>query len=282
MRTAEFRSICQKGEGELFLISAYVYRPFTIYISRLYIFFGIRGNTITFHSLLCGLLAAAMTLLFTPACLLVAAFFLQLYFVLDHVDGEVARFDIYRGTQKPSLAGEFFDFWTHFHTVNLVFAFTGLGLFLENGNLLWAVLGILAANISGNFQRMPAAHVVLCNVARGQVNIRDPKLEPILDVCCGFSLRKRFGGTLSVGKKIYFFLSEFLGYPGNVIALTIVFIGDGLIGLFHPRMYFFRAAYLVAYCSYGLISKTARTIVTIRQLNDIAPGQVNEVNQSGT
>jgi phosphatidylglycerophosphate synthase len=282
MRTSELRSICQKGEGELFLISAYVYRPFTIYVSRLYLFLGIRGNTITFHSLVCGLTAGALTLFYGPVFLLVAALFLQLYFVLDHVDGEVARFDIHQGRQKRSLAGEFFDFWTHFHTVNLFFAFMGLGLFLETGNPIWAVLGILGANISGNFQRMPAANVVLCSVARGDVNIHDAQLEPILDVCCGFSLRKRFGGTLSVGKKIYFFLSEFLGFPGNVIALTGVLIGDGVTGLFHPGFCVFRAAYLAAYCSYGILSKTARTLVTMRQLSKVTPGQTNGSHQSGT
>ncbi len=270
MRTSELRAICQKGQGEIFLVSAYVYRPFTIYISRLYLLLGLRSNTITFHSLLAGLAAAAFSLLPSPVDLVAAAFCLQIYFVLDHVDGEVARFDLHRGTQKPSLAGEFFDFWTHFHSVNLVFAFMGLGLFLQTGNLLWAILGILDCNISGNFQRMPLANVVLGGLARGQVDIRDPKLEPILDVCCDVSRKQRFGGSLPMGRKIYLFLSEFLGFPGNVIALTIVLLGDGVLGFSHPGFYLFRAVYLSIYCAYGILSKTARTVVSIRQLKALA------------
>jgi hypothetical protein len=270
MRTSELRSICQKGEGELFFISAYVYRPFTIYFSRLYILLRIGSNTITFHSLVAGLATAGLALSSAPIYLLAAAFCLQVYFVLDHVDGEVARFDLHRGKQRPSLAGDFFDFWTHFHTVNLVFSFMGLGLFLQTGNLLWVILGILACNISGNFQRMPLANIVLCAIAREQVNIRNPKLEPILDVCCGFSQAKRFSGTLPLSRRIYLFLSEFLGFPGNVIALTIVLIGDGLLSFAQPGAYPFRAAYLLVYTGYGILSKTARTVVSIRQLKEVS------------
>lgn len=269
MRTSELRPICQKGEGELFLISAYLYRPFTIYISRLYIVLGVRGNTITFHSLVAGLVAAALALSSTPIYLLAAAFFLQVYFVLDHVDGEVARFDLYRRRQKPSLAGEFFDFWTHFHTVNLVFAFMGLGLFLETGHLFWAVLGIVACNISGNFQRMALANTVLSGVARNQVKLDDPKLEPVLDVCCGFSQRKRFAQKMPLAKTVYLFLSEFSGYPGNLIALTLVFVADGLFSLAHPGAHLFRGIFLALYCIYGLLSKTARMIVSMRQLKEV-------------
>lgn len=269
MRTSELRAICQKGEGEIFLVSAYVYRPFTIYVSRLYIALGIRSNTITFHSLLAGLAASALSLFPSSLHLIEAALCLQLYFVLDHVDGEVARFDIHRGRQTPSLAGEFFDFWTHFHTVNLVFAFMGLGLFLETGHLLWAVLGIVACNISGNFQRMPLANVVLGGVVRGQIDLRDPNVEPILDVCCDISRKQRFGGNLSLGRKLYLFLSEFFGFPGNVIALTIVLLVDGLFGFSQPHFHLLRATYLVFYCAYGLLSKTARTIVSIRQLKAV-------------
>lgn len=269
MRTAELRSICQKGEGELFLISAYLYRPFSIYISRFYIALGIRSNAITFQSLLAGLAAAALVVAPSPVHLLAAAIFVQLYFILDHVDGEVARYDLYRGIQKPSLAGEFFDFWTHFHTVNLIFAFMGLGVFLQTGQLRWAVLGIVACNISANLQRMPLANVVLTAVARRRLRIDEPALRPILDVCCGFSQEKRFSGKLSVGRTVYLSLSEFFGFPGNVIALTAVLVGDALLGWSHPGAYLLRAIYLALYCTYGLLSKTVRTIVSIRQLKQV-------------
>ncbi len=251
------------------MISAYLYRPFTIYITRAYIALGLRSNTVTFHSLIAGLAAAALVMFPGPVFLFAAAVCLQIYFILDHVDGEVARFDMQRGRQRPSLAGEFFDFWTHFHSINLIFTFMGLGLFLETGKLIWAVLGIVACNISANFQRMPLANVVLAAVARRRVNIDDPKLLPILDVCCGFSQERRFSGKLPFTKATYLFLSEFFGFPGNVIALTGVLLGDALLSLYHPGTYFLRATYLVFYCIYGLISKTARTVISIRQLKEV-------------
>lgn len=269
MRTAELRKICQKGEGELFLISAYVYRPFTIYISRFCLSLGLRGNTITFLSLLAGLVAAALVLGWAPFNLLGAAICLQVYFIADHVDGEVVRFDLHRGRQQPSLAGEFFDFWTHFHTVNLIFATMGLGLFLQTGQLLWAILGVVACNISSNLQRMPLANVVLGGVARGQIKLDDPKLEPILDICCGFSQRKRFAQKMPPGKTAYLFLSEFSGYPGNLLALTLVFVADGCLSIVHPGTHLFRCVFLALYCVYGVLSKAARTIVSIRQLKEV-------------
>lgn len=270
MRTSELRSICQKGAGELFLVSVYVYRPFTIYISRLYLLLKIRSNTVTLHSLAAGLIAVGFVLSSAPIYLVLAASFLQLYYVLDHVDGEVARFDIHRGHEKPSLAGSFFDFWTHLHTVNLLFAFMGLGLFLQTGNLLWAILGILACNISGNFQRSTLASVILCAAARGQINIRDPKFEPALDACCDLSRSKRFSETLPLNRRIYLLLSEAFGYPGNVLALTVVLLGDGILGLGEPGFHLLRSSYLIVYCGYGILSKTARTVVTLRQLRAAA------------
>ncbi len=263
------REICQKGEGELFLVSAYVYRPFTIYFSRFCIFLGLRSNLITFLSLLAGLAAAGLALSSTPFSLLAAAFFLQVYSVLDHVDGEVARFDLHSGKQTPSLAGDYFDFWTHFHTLNLVFACLGLGLFLQTGSVVWAILGILACNISGNFPRLVLASVVLSGLARDKIALREKNLEPILDICCGISQGSRFARQLPFTKRAYLVVSEFLGFPGNVMVLTIVFVGDGLISLSHPRFYLLRTVYLSLYCVYGVLSKAARTIVSIRQLKQV-------------
>ena len=269
MQTSELRKICQKGEGEIFLVSAHVYRPFTIYVTRLYLLLGIRSNIATLHSLMAGLIAAGFALGSQPIHLAMAAAFLQLYFVLDHVDGEVARFDLHRGKQQPSAAGEFFDFWTHFHTVNLVFALIGLGLFVQTGNLLWALLGIAACNISGNFQRMALARTVLCAVARRQMNLDDAKLAPVLDVCCDFSRKQRFAGKLPLKKTIELMVSEAFGFPGNILALTIVLLIDALVSVAHPGFYLFRAGYVIAYCAYGLLSKTVRTIVSIRQLHQV-------------
>src|SRR5688572_26531770 len=153
LATAELRAITQKGLGEIFLLSQYVYRPFTIHVTRLYALLGWGANTATIHSAIAALGAAAVLIRPGPLTFFLAALGLQGYFVLDHVDGELARLDSWRGRRAMTAGGQYLDFWVHFHSVNLVFGALGVGLALQTGNPVWAITGLLADNCLGNFPK---------------------------------------------------------------------------------------------------------------------------------
>lgn len=267
MTTRELREVCQKGSSEPFLISKYLYRPFTIHVSRLYIHFGASSNTVTFHSLVAGLIAAGFAVSTEPWTLLAVALFVQLYFILDHVDGEVARYNIRVGRQKPTLAGEFFDLWVHLHTYNLVFAFMGLGMFRQAGSLLWPILGLIACNISGSYQRLTLATVLVGALARNGIALDDPRYAEVLGKSRGDASEAR----PSLVKRFFLLGAQLVIFPGNLVGITVACLGDFVLSQSGEPPWFFRALYLSAYCTAGLGSKVFRTRQTIRDLEKAAP-----------
>lgn len=268
MTTRELREICQKGSSEPFLISKYLYRPFTVFVTRFYIQLGVSSNTVTFHSLVAGLIAAAFALSVSPWALLGVAFFVQLYFILDHVDGELARYRIHIGKQMPSLAGEFFDLWTHLHTYNLAFAAVGISLYRQTGNLFWPILGLIACNICGSYQRMTLASVLVGALARGRIDARDPRYAGVLSVSHGGS--DEAPDKRAALKRFFQLGAELVIFPGNILGLTAACLGDFALHwtAFPPVL--FRTIYLVAYCTAGIASKIYRTRKTITELQAAA------------
>ncbi len=81
----------------------------------------VTADQVTFFALLTGLLGCLFLALPGTGCFLGAVFLLQLWYYLDHVDGQIAR---YRKTS--CLTGRFFDFLMH-HLIHAA-AVLGLGL----------------------------------------------------------------------------------------------------------------------------------------------------------
>jgi phosphatidylglycerophosphate synthase len=262
MTTRELREICQKGSSEPFVISKYLYRPFTIHFSRLYILCGASSNTVTFHSLVAGLVAAGFAVSTSPWALLGVALFVQLYFILDHVDGEVARYNIRFGRQRPSLAGEFFDLWVHLHTYNFVFALMGLGMYRQTGSVVWPILGLIACNISGSYQRLALSSVLVGALARNRIALDDPRYAGLLGKSHGDTSEAR----PTLAKRLFRLGAELVLFPGNLVGITVACVGDFLLGLLGDPSGLVRGVYLVAYCVAGIGSKIYRTRATIREL----------------
>ena len=100
----------------------------------------VTANQVTAFSLFAGLLG--IVLLGVPGSLFFFAgcFFIQFWYLLDHVDGQIAR---YRKT--VSLSGRFFDFMTHHVIHGTVFFGLGFCLFNQTGNSLWILWGFSAS-----------------------------------------------------------------------------------------------------------------------------------------
>ncbi|HNV87019.1 MAG TPA: CDP-alcohol phosphatidyltransferase family protein [Candidatus Omnitrophota bacterium] len=110
----------------------------------------ITANQVTLISLLAGIVGVSLLAFPSSGFFLAGAVLMQTWYLLDHVDGQIAR---YRKT--ASLTGRFFDFMTH-HLMHGV-VFFGLGVFcFQNGNrnlfpLVWgfvASLSVMMFNLS--------------------------------------------------------------------------------------------------------------------------------------
>lgn len=263
----EFRAITQKGRGEIFLFSQYVYRPISTWVTRLYAALGVGANGATLHSLAAALAAAAALLWPRAETFLLAALGLQLYFVLDHVDGELARLDFWRGVRRPTPDGEYADYWVHLHSLNLAFAALGVGLTLSTGHLVWAVLGIVADNCLGSFPKLAMGRILWCAYRRDPSLTSHPAFASALAVVTDTDGTQIMSGTLSRRQRIVHAARELLFYPGCLIVLSVVLSIDGVTSLVSGRFTAtWSSVYLAGFAAVGVVSKVRRTVLSARQL----------------
>lgn len=110
----------------------HVMRFFSIYLTRFFIRWNWTPNQVTLLSLVIGLAGV-----YFLACghWAVGLLGLNLWYLFDHVDGEIARY-----TGKSSLSGYFFDTVVNFFVQPLTFLALGLGL----REPIWIMFGFVA------------------------------------------------------------------------------------------------------------------------------------------
>ncbi len=135
----ELRKICQPPElGKEFLYTR-VMRKVSIYVTKLFLIMGIAPNTATVIQLI-FMASSFFPFLVSGSWwnIVVSAILLNVAYVFDHVDGELAR---YHG---PTYYGRLLDIAGH-DMYYFVHIFIGLGLFLRGGSLILLLLGISAS-----------------------------------------------------------------------------------------------------------------------------------------
>lgn len=137
----ELNKICQKPRyrevGNLMV--RYFFRDAALPITWLVLHTNISANQVSIFSVFVAVLGVAMIGLSSNAASLTGALLLQFWYLLDHVDGQVAR---YRKTS--SLTGRFLDFMMH-HFVHAILFF-GLALYAYGAtqNFLFIIWGFFA------------------------------------------------------------------------------------------------------------------------------------------
>ncbi|MCK5116956.1 MAG: CDP-alcohol phosphatidyltransferase family protein [Candidatus Aegiribacteria sp.] len=139
----KLRTICQPDDLDVCLYRKLVTRKFSIYLTALFLRTGLSANCV---SLIKGILACAGAALFAPGkplCFIVGAFLLQLSFVLDACDGEVARFT---GSSRRA-GGEFIDKIGDAGSRGLFYGAWGWGVYNLNGDLRAVAAGTIMAGL---------------------------------------------------------------------------------------------------------------------------------------
>ncbi len=147
----ELNRICQKPNYRKVgnWVARYFVRDAALPITWVLLHTPVTANQVTLASLFVALLSLIFYCFSNPAFFFLSALLLQFWYILDHVDGQIAR---YRKTS--SLSGRFFDFVMH-HIVHgsLLFAMS-FYCYSQTGAvfyLLWgfaAALSILAFNMA--------------------------------------------------------------------------------------------------------------------------------------
>jgi len=140
---SSLRDICQPDDLDVCLYRKLITRRFSIYLTALFLRMGLSANSV---SVIKGFLACAGAALFAPgrpACFVAGAFLLQLSFILDACDGEVARFT---GSSRRA-GGEFIDKIGDAGSRGLFYGAWGWGMYYMNGDLRAVIAGTVMAGL---------------------------------------------------------------------------------------------------------------------------------------
>ncbi|MBI4971312.1 MAG: CDP-alcohol phosphatidyltransferase family protein [Candidatus Omnitrophica bacterium] len=120
-------------------------RDAALYVTWALLHTSITAHQVTFITLCLGLLSALILALPGAGGLFAGAILLQIWYLFDHVDGQVAR---YRGTS--SLTGVFFDYLMHYVVHSFIFLGIGVGAYFSSGgSILMLFFGFIAALFMG-------------------------------------------------------------------------------------------------------------------------------------
>lgn len=151
---AELRKICQetakRDKSNVYM--RYVSRFLSIYLTRAILPTSISANQVSVAMIAMGFISCFFFLLGSKGAFFSGAILLQLWYLLDCMDGEVARYRHYKATgsiiinkNESSLTGLYYDMINHY-IVNFLVPFTiGFGIFVKTGVTIWILLAGLGS-----------------------------------------------------------------------------------------------------------------------------------------
>jgi len=178
-------------------------RKVSIYLTFVFIKLGFSANTVTGLFLFSGIVSAILFSLGSRTSMLAGALVLQLWYILDHSDGEVARY-----RDEVSLTGSYFDYLTHYIVHPLVFIGLGWGFLKSTGNM-----GYLLSGITGAFGMMICG---LISDLKEIVAYRSKKVYPGADI-----IRGQQGKKVSTSLASRIFSAVYIAVTFPVIMNTI-------------------------------------------------------------
>ena len=252
----ELKAICRKGDRDPFWISNIFWRPVSIYITWFLIRLGVSPNPVTFVGVI--LAVASSLILVEPLTVvyLISVALMQLFFLLDHVDGELARFRAHHLGDSWDQSGRYFDVLTHYFQGPTLYYCLGAGLGSMDGSRWWFLLGTIAAVGSSGFPRFVASFLTL-----SQVESRTD--EGFLRFASGLShFHELYWKAEAKPSRIFviprnrnelvFLAKQYVGFPGNLFAFAAAVFLDAF-GLIESQ-FFFVKLFLVVYASIHLLN----------------------------
>jgi phosphatidylglycerophosphate synthase len=239
----ELEAICGgegRGEGEpqdFRIAYARLVRKVSIRFTWLFLHTRMSANQVTVLGILIGL-AGAFLLAWSEFWPLVGALILlQLSFVVDYSDGEVARYRAAQESRPTNAGGAYLDWIGHYYVPAVAIAALAWGAFMENGDD-WLMLAALVAVLSVVRIAYSARDHVLLGLYRDRPELRsspeflraalarqggDPER---LDLQADYEDRRAGSTGSGVLWRRYTNLGQLLVFPGFVNLLTLAVLID--------------------------------------------------------
>ncbi|MEO9476972.1 MAG: CDP-alcohol phosphatidyltransferase family protein [Cyclobacteriaceae bacterium] len=265
----ELKKVCRKDKLDPFWISNVLARPFSIYVTWICIQLGIRANQITFVSCVFALSSSFILLLSTQWALFLSAVFLYVFYILDHVDGELARYYIYKSKNSDSfinLSGIYFDRIVHYFLGITLYPCLGISLYLIDEHFVWLVLGVIGAVGSSGLPRFTSAFTVFEMTVKNESLIKTEYIKQFAGLDFVYWTKSQIPRDFIVLPRNFielkYVLKQYLSFPGDLI-IYIVFVNAdvfwGFPDLLFTKIYltFFASIRLlnIAYSAYNYFNK---------------------------
>jgi len=216
-------------------------RRFSIYITRILLFTPITPMQASWVLLLLGFIPG---IFFLKSQYLLGALTLQLWYIFDGVDGEIARYK-----QQTSFTGLYFDHIIHYVIHPYIFLTIGFGLFYRTGSKTLLLLSLSAA--------FSLIMISMINDAKRLILLEMNQAKSILIKTAGSEEKT---SVMNISKKLFSLLYKICTYPTimNILGIAAV------INLLNKNLNIF--SYLVIF--YGTITPLiwiAKVYVNIKQ-----------------
>jgi phosphatidylglycerophosphate synthase len=195
----------------------YIIRPISILFTWLFVRTPITANQVTLLQEIIGIVGS---IFFIKGNFVVGALLLQLGYILDCSDGEVARWK-----NQQSKQGKFLDLIGHMIVIPFYYFGLGLGIYLQQGQIITIIMGFLAALFS-------------------------LKIEKLL---------MNENGDLEIGRRG--FIKSLFRYPDSMNLITVFAIVDWL---FKTNLLFYLVIILGIGMTFGRLQQIYQTFKSIK------------------
>ena len=136
----ELNQICQKPRYKKVgnWMVRHILRDAALPVTWLLLHTPITANQVTFFSLVIGIVGIGLFSALAPSLFLAGTILLQLWYFLDHVDGQIARYH-----KTVSITGRFFDFLTHHIIHGVIFFSLGICMYQITRNFYLVIWGFV-------------------------------------------------------------------------------------------------------------------------------------------
>jgi len=240
---SELEQICG-GEGrdpsakrDLRIAYAVLVRKLSIRLTWLLLHTRMSANQVTVGAVLLGCAGASMLAWSDFWPLLIGIALMQLSFVLDYSDGEIARYQALREGRETNAGGAYLDWIGHYYVPVIAIAALAYGAFHETGHE-WLLLAALIAIFNVVRIAYSARDHVLLGLYRDRPELRgsDEFLRAVLARQGGdpegqhlegnYEQRRAGAGGRGLMWKRYTNLGQLLVFPGFVNLLTLAVLID--------------------------------------------------------
>lgn len=225
-------AIIRGGGGSGYLSD--ITRKFSFWITLICIRLKIHSNTITAVSLFFAVSGALLQSLTDVKYLNISILFILLYNLLDHVDGELARYEKVIKKEEKGLDGSYFDALVHYIFTPILFFAIGLALYKTDGNELSLWCGLIIGMWLSTYGSSASYRVLMDFIfLSGDNNETLKKIEPI------WRHNKIQKNNISYKRKLYLLVRECFSTQGQIYILTVLHIFNLLFSIpFQLRFYY--------------------------------------------